>query len=541
MNLSPHASRSNHNRGAENEGQLRPLRLWQIFPLVFICVYLTHMTLLRLPYYWDEAGYYIPAAYDFLRTGSLIPYSTLTNAHPPLPSIYLALWWKASGFIPFVTRVAMCIVTSLALLAVYQLALQVTRRIAVAASVTLLTLLYPIWFAQSTLAHADMFAAAATLWALCFYLRFPGSNDQSPVKNLWLAAFFFSLAVLSKETAIITPLALAVGELFYPHPVAFKPGRRLLRASILLSPVLPLAAWYAYHRYRTGYVFGNPEYLRYNATSTLSALRIAVALGHRIFHLTAHMNLFVPVLCAAAAWMLPPQDNSSPVYCTSLLRIWTVLVANAIFFSVLGGALLTRYLLPLYPLVLLLCVCAWNRRVRGWSLLLALSAIAFVLGIFINPPYRFSPEDNLSYRDMIVLQQQALSVIAKNYPTATVLSAWPATDDLSKPELGYVKHSHLVVAINDFSLNSIQRAGESNADFTVALVFSTKYDPPHLPFSLGATNQALDARFFNGHQDLPPETIAHMLDGKVVWQGSRNGEWAAILHFDRPQLASLQH
>lgn len=541
MNLSPHASRSNDSHSLENQGQPRPLRLWQIFPLIFICVYLTHLALLRLPYYWDEAGYYIPAAYDFLRTGSLIPYSTLTNAHPPLPSLYLALWWKASGFIPFVTRVAMCIVTSLALLGVYQLALQVTRRIAIAAAVTLLTLLYPIWFAQSTLAHADMFAAAATLWALCFYLRLSDVDGESRVKNLWLAAFFFSLAVLSKETAIVTPLALAVGELLYPQSASHTISRRFLRASILLSPLLPLSAWYAYHKHKTGYVFGNPEYLRYNATSTLSALRIAVALGHRIFHLTAHMNLFVPVLCAAAAWMLPPRDDHNPLERTTLLRIWTVLTANALFFSVLGGALLTRYLLPLYPLVLLLCVYAWNRRVRGWSLLLALSAVAFVVGIFINPPYRFSPEDNLSYRDMIVLQQQALSVIAKNYPTATVLSAWPATDELSKPELGYVRHPHLVVAINDFSLNSIQRAGESNADFSVALVFSTKYDPPRLPFSLGATNQALDARFFNGHQDLPPETIAHMLDGKVVWQGSRNGQWAAILHFDRPQLASLNY
>ncbi len=554
MNLSSNAGRSDTRRGSRDQVQPRPLFLWQIFPLIFICVYLTHVSLLRLPYYWDEAGYYIPAAYDFLRNGSLIPYSTLTNAHPPLPSLYLALWWKASGFIPFVTRVAMCIVTSLALLGVYQLALQVTRRIAVAAAVTLLTLLYPIWFAQSTLAHADMFAAAATLWALCFYLRVSSQSERSGVegsaftsnpindsdiKNIGLAAFFFSLAVLSKETAIVTPLALALGELFYPQPTAFKTSRRFQRASILLSPLLPLAAWYAYHRHKTGYVFGNPEYLRYNATSTLSALRIAVALGHRIFHLTAHMNLFVPVLCAAAAWMLPPRDNATALGRTTLLRIWTVLVANALFFSVLGGALLTRYLLPLYPLVLLLCVCAWNRRVRGWSVLLALSAVAFLLGIFINPPYRFSPEDNLSYRDMIVLQQQALSVIAKNYPTATVLSAWPATDELSKPEVGYVKHPHLVVAINDFSLNSIQRAGQSNADFTVALVFSTKYDPPRLPFSLGTTNQALDARFFNGHQDLPPETIAHMLDGKVVWQGSRNGQWAAVLHFDRPQLASL--
>ena len=59
--------------------------------------YASHFSLLALPYYWDEAGYYIPAAWDFFRTGSLIPITTLSNAHPPLPSIYLALWWKALG------------------------------------------------------------------------------------------------------------------------------------------------------------------------------------------------------------------------------------------------------------------------------------------------------------------------------------------------------------------------------------------------------------------------------------------------------------
>ena len=77
-----------------------PFPLWMIFPVVFVALYASHFTLMRLPYFWDEAGYYIPAAWDFYRTGSLIPTSTLTNAHPPLPSIYLALWWKASGFLP---------------------------------------------------------------------------------------------------------------------------------------------------------------------------------------------------------------------------------------------------------------------------------------------------------------------------------------------------------------------------------------------------------------------------------------------------------
>ncbi len=513
--------------------QLRPIRLWQIFPLIFISVYLTHATLLRLPYYWDEAGYYIPAAYDFLRTGSLIPFSTLTNAHPPLPSLYLALWWKTSGYLPAVTRVAMCIVTSLALLGVYQLTLQITRRWNMAASVLVLTLLYPVWFAQSTLAHADMFAAAATLWGLCFYF------EERP-HSLWLAALFFSLAALSKETAIITPVALTACEVY------LRRGRRSFSAAALLTPILPLAAWYAYHRYKTGFLFGNPEFLRYNATSTLDPLRIALALGHRIFHLTAHMNLFVPVLCTAAAWILAPRQmpTGEPAASPSMdratqVRLWTILIANLLFFSIIGGALLTRYLLPLYPVVLLLCVWTWHRRVRGWGLLFLLSAVAFSLGIVINPPYRFAPEDNLAYRDTIVLEQQAISQINRNYPNATVLTAWPFTDDLTKPELGYVRKPRTVVAINDFTLASIQRAGESNANFTVALVFSTKYEPPHLPFNLGETNRRLDEKYFRSHEDLDPEAIARLLGGKVVWQATRNGQWAAVLHFDRPQLAAL--
>ena len=67
-----------------------PVPTWIIFPVIYAFVLLTHLPLMRLPYFWDEAGYYIPAAFDFFRTGSLIPYSTLTNAHPPFPqSIWL--------------------------------------------------------------------------------------------------------------------------------------------------------------------------------------------------------------------------------------------------------------------------------------------------------------------------------------------------------------------------------------------------------------------------------------------------------------------
>lgn len=509
-------------------------RLWLVFFAAFATVLTAHLQLLRLPYYWDEAGYYIPAAYDFFSSGSLIPYSTLSNAHPPLPSIYLALWWKLFTFAPWVTRLAMCLLSSLALLAVYQLAIITTQKLRVAIATTVLTAIYPVWFAQSSLAHADMFAATATLWAFVLFLE----------ERLSPAAICFSLAALCKETAIVTPIALAVWQTWLAFaPKRWKPAgevsqhSHLAKAGTLLLPVLPLVCWFLYHWHRTGFVFGNPEYLRYNATATLTPLRVLLAFAHRVMHVTAHMNLFVPVLSMLACMMLPPVDGKKRISISDQLLFYIVILANLFFFSVLGGALLTRYLLPLYPLILLLCVNTFYRRLRQWPSLVALSAAGFIAGLFINPPYRFAPEDNLAYRDVILLHEAAIHQIEARYPDSTVLSAWPATDELSKPELGYVKTPMQVASIDNFSLPQIEKAAQLADPYTVGLIFSTKYDPPRLPFSLGRRNEALDTRFFDFHRDLPPEIIARLLGGKVVWRADRQGQWAVVLHFNRPQLA----
>ncbi len=512
-----------------------------LLPLFFVGIYLTHITLLRLPYYWDEAGYYIPAAWDFFRTGSLIPTSTLSNAHPPLPSIYLALWWKLGGMLPSVTRTAMCLVAATALLGVYRIALVLTGKIQVAAVTAVLTALYPVWFAQSTLAHADLFAAAASLWALSF--AFAGGR-----RDYRIAAVLFAIAALCKETAIAIPLSLAACELALQmtpdRPRKIEDAAPITRVALLIAPALPLAAWYAYHRHKTGFIFGNPEFLRYNATATLAPMRILVAFGHRLLHVTAYMNLFVPVLCMFAAMILPalPETDGKPrlrVPISAQAKIVAIILANLLLFSVLGGALLTRYLLPLYPLVILLCVNTWRRRVRYWTALALLSGVAFFAGLRVNPPYRFAPEDNLAYADVVRLHQQAIGRIVRQYPGATVLTAWPATDELSKPELGYVRKPVAVVKIENFSRQEIQKAAQLTEPYSVAFPFSTKYDPPNLPFSLGPKSEALDTQYFDFHHDLTPPEIARLLDGQIVWEADRNGQWAAVLHFDRPQLAKL--
>jgi hypothetical protein len=509
-----------------------PLPLWMIFPVVFAALYASHIALLRVPYYWDEAGYYIPAAWDFFRTGSLIPISTLSNAHPPLPSIYLALWWKFSGFYPEVTREAVLMVAALGLLAVWRLAMRLAGAASVAFWTALLTGIYPIWFAQSSLAHADIFAAACSLWGLVYALPARGRNP-------WAAALWFSAAALCKETSIAIPLTLAAINLvegFRQRP----PARfRLWREAAWFSAcVLPLAAWYAYHYAKTGFLFGNPQFLRYNAEDTLSPLRILAAFGHRVLHLTAHMNLFVPVIMGCAALLLTPLPDADgrarpSIDPAALRRILILLLVEALVFSVLGGALLTRYLLPLYPLVLLLVVSTLYRRVPYWQGLAAVSAAAFIAGLFINPPYGFAPEDNLDYARVVQLHVVGIDQLRRRYPAAAVLTAWPVSDELTRPELGYVKQPWDVCPIDDFTAAQIARAAEEPEKYSAALVFSTKYDPPAPLLTLGAKSRVLDEQYFGLHRDLPPEAIALQLGGTLVWERQDHGMWIALIRFNR--------
>jgi hypothetical protein len=250
-----------------------------VFAVLFVFIFLLHLPLLQLPYFWDEAGYYVPAARDILLKGSLIPHSTVSNAHPPLVMAWLALWWKVVGYAPLVTRTAMLILAAFSLLGVFRLAERVANP-KVAAASALCTALYPVFFAQSSLAHVDLAAAGLTFWAMSAYVE-----GQAVATVLW-----FALAAMAKETAILAPLALAGWEIIglLAGLLARKSALRKLwldgsdpksnigpaqRIAALLIPALPLGLWYAYHYAHTGYVLGNPEFFRYNVAATLSPVR----------------------------------------------------------------------------------------------------------------------------------------------------------------------------------------------------------------------------------------------------------------------------
>jgi len=140
---------------------------------------------------------------------------------------------------------------------------------------------------------------------------------------------------------------------------------------------------------------------------------------------------------------------------------------------------------------------------------------------------------------MIVLHQHAIAVINQRFPGATVLSAWPATAEMEHPELGYTRTPIKVVPIENFAQDQIQRAAADPGAYDTALVFSTKWVPRLGWLNVGRASESTDARYFDFHRDVSPREAAAMLQGQVVWQGYRNGEWAAVLRFPRSAEAQL--
>jgi hypothetical protein len=508
-----------------------------LFALLFTFLFIIHGPLLRLPYFWDEAGYYIPAARDLLVTGSLVPETTLSNAHPPLVMGYLALWWKFSGFTPAVTRTAMLLISAFTLLGVYR----VSKRVAptqVAIATTLCTALYPVFFAQSTLAHLDMAAAGFTLWALDAYIA------DRPVE----LAIFSSLATLAKETAIIAPFAMLAWEWMcrfrdrrHGTSTCLFATPHWKRSLALLFPIVPLMAWFAYHYVRRGFVF-NSIFFQYNVLATLHPVRIAISFLIRAWQIIGYMNMIFLSLAAALAMQMPALSDGKQERPRIALPVQYVLVllilTYAVVVSVIGGAELARYLLPVIPFFILLCVSTLRRRLRRWKLMVGIVCIGFVVGLFVNPPYGFAPEDNLAYRDYVLLHKFGDGYVDQHYAHERIMTAWPASDEITRPYLGYVRQPMRVVPVDNFSVQEMLNIYPKKSQFDVALVFSTKYQANNF-FSQIRAWEKLKTRFFGYHEDLPPDAVAQLLGGRVVTEKRRKGQWIAVIELPQDRDAKL--
>lgn len=488
--------------------------------LVLAALALLHLPFLHLPYFWDEAGYYVPAALDFYRRGLLVPRLTPSEGHTPLLAAYLAGAWSVFGFRPLATRLGMLLMAAATVVATYRLGSRVAGREA-GGWAALLLALSPTFFAQSSLAYPSLPVALFTTLAALFALD-----------RRWVAvALTLSLAVLSQETAIVAvPVIWAF--LFF----RLRERRRKIWA-LSAVPVILLGLWTLYYHARTGFWTGNSEYLAYNlyaAARPLHVLRAFLGRVAKVFLLGG--NWIVTGGAGAGIWLARkrrtaagPAGDSGQAASGSCWLDFRFLAAGLIgvyilFLSVVGGALLSRYLMPVFPAFYVLAVALLGRLPKRAASALALVAAGGLVGSwFVNPPYPFPYDDNLSYSTFIGLHERAARYLESLPDRPVILTAWPAASELREPYLGYVGHPLKVVPMNDFTAPSFAEPPR----FDLLCLYSRDWDPPGNWLGAAPVFRSL-ARRLGYEPAVSPKALVARFHLKLLKEIREKGQWVRI-------------
>ena len=502
----------------------RPYYLLVFFLIFTAPLFAVHLTLLPLPFFWDEHGQFIPTALDLLRTGAWVAHSTIPNVHPPGVEAYLAAVYKLCGYSIPVTRAAMLLLACFGLLFTFLLSIELSRgtKGAPAFLPPLFLLISPLFYTQSMMAQLDMPAMVFTLLALLLFLK----------KNYAAAALASVALVLVKETGIVTPF------IFFSVLALRKEWRP---ASYFVAPAMALFIWLAVLHHATGYWLGNPDFAHYNVGYSLQPVRMALSFARRLYYLFFAEFRFIGTA------MLLLSVRKQLIFRSYPWRV-TLAVAslNLILVSVLGGAELERYLLPVLPIFYMAVSVALTFTPRWASAAaIALLGIGLITNLFWNPPYPFPYENNWAMIDFVRLQQVAATYTEQNFSGDTVATAWPYTAALRDPDYGFVSRKLKVVETNDFHRTSI--GALAPARFNVLITYTRTWAPPHGVISIPIVRNFL-SRFYEWEPDITAQECQQLglrqvanwtLHGQEIAVYARDGV-APVHPFSSGALSLLQ-
>jgi hypothetical protein len=457
--------------------EVRPYHYAIFFLLFAVPLILVHLFLLNLPFFWDEHGQFVPTALDILRRGAWVARSTIPNVHPPGVEAYLALWYKVAGYSIPITRLAMLAMASAGMLATFLLAVELSKEAkgAPAFLPPLLLMASPLFYTQSMMAQLDMPAMVFTILALLFFVR----------KQYAASALTTIALVLAKETGILVPA------IFFALLV-WRGDRK--RAAYFVPSAAALAVWLVVLHHRTGYWLGNSGFAHYNVGYALDPVRMLFAFARRLYYLFIADFRWI----GTAAMIIAARRNPAffRFFKTQGWQV-TLLVsaATVVLVSVLGGAELERYVLPVLP-IFYIAVSIGITFLPRWGRITATTALfaGLIVSLFWNPPYPFPYENNFAMVDFVRLQQTAAHFAENNLRGATIATAWPFTAGLRSADYGFVNKPLHVLETRDFHIASIESIPP--AKFDALITYSRIWEPDRSVLDIGLVRKFL-TRYFD--------------------------------------------
>jgi 4-amino-4-deoxy-L-arabinose transferase-like glycosyltransferase len=486
-----------------------------VFGLIAAFMVLAHGPLLRLPFYWDEIGQFIPASLDLFRRGAWIPVSTLPNVHPPGVMAYLTAVWTVFGYSIVATRIAMLLIAAGAALITFLLGIELARGATGTPAFAALALLAisPLFFAQSMLAQLDMPAMCLSCLALLLFLQ----------NRVRASALTCVALVMLKETGLIVP-ALFAGCVI----LEAKTWKQRAAALWFVLPLPCLIFWLVALHNATGHWFGNSAFTAYNLFEPMHPVPFLLALARRIYFLFIGTGHFIGAAAMFWAWRRMPLLRERP---------WRIaasfVLANVLVVSALGGAVLERYTLPALPVVYIAFATSLQALMpRTRQLALAGLVVCLAVANFINPVYPFPLENNLAFVSFVGLEEEAAYAVEQRGDAlpggGSVATVFPVSNALRNPAFGFVQVPRRVFEMNDFSQSEVGKLKGMAPEMVV--VYQREWDPLRLLEKPGV--REFLARYYGYKPEMNAEEIAAALSMRVARRWRRRGLTMELLELN---------
>lgn len=427
----------------------------RLLSIVFLAIttFILWLPTTGIPYWWDSAGYIIPAAHRFIDTGfnPLVPGFT-DFAHPPLFIVLLAIVWMIFGESLFISHALNLIVTLLAVVYTFLLGTHMVKEngpygAVVGTSAALLLLFTPVFMAQVGIIYIEIPVTAFALISTYYFLK----------RKLTLYSVAASLMVLTKEISVILCVIFLCAYLYslkgkMPYLRNLKNHAREMMWMLL--PFLLLAVWFVYHHGVTGWWFVVPGRRLVNTPGIFN-----VNVDYLIFTVRFIFLDQKRFLATAIVLILIILAQVSKRRKIKLKKLWSgerkimpgIAVVLAVFF--LKTEFLLRYsvlVLPFFYLTVSYNLFAFAKlmNMKRNQTVLTVTVITLALaGMFwsewdthrrINSLYVQPLEDNLEYRDVIELAKKSADYIRKTDRDVRVYTTFPFRTMLSDTGLHYV-------------------------------------------------------------------------------------------------------
>ncbi len=412
-----------------DNGILKPWTTHVLFALLCIILTVCQWKALWLPYYWDEAGVYAPAANALYEHGlSLMPGALdpeFSRGHPLLFVFLAASMFKLFGSSVLTAHVFAFFISLLLLWVVYYKAARYYGH-TVGLITSILIAVQPFFVGLSTLLLPEI------LLALFAWLALTSFHEN----KYGMAGLYSTLAVLTKESGILLPITftayLLLQQILFWKEHKGKWNSRML---LLFTPFAFFGLFLVVQKIQNGWYFFPYHVSTVSLEWPTVQKHFQDFFNFLIWNQKRYWWKWIMIAGLASAIVKGTFTKNS--LRNSFLLLLGVFIAGNLCASSLAFYM-SRYvflLLPALALIVSICLYTVARSIAVRGVVVLLLSVAALSTLDTN---KFNYEEDIAYRKSVYTLVNAFNYLQQHQqPQDTVSGPFPAYFILATPNNGY--------------------------------------------------------------------------------------------------------